>query len=73
MSTDDTNIHRNNVIKTNSFTFILVIHWCLKEHLFSRTNWQYAYVFKKKSKLSCFHLPARPTFYGKIDMNQTIN
>ena len=30
------NIHRNNGIKTNSFTFILMIYWWLKEHLFSR-------------------------------------
>ena len=71
------NIHRNNRIKTNSFTFILLIHWQLKEHLFSRTcqvtSSQYAYVFFEKSKLFCCRPPARPTFHGKTDTNQTID
>ena len=71
------NIHKNNGIKTNSFSFILMIHWWLKEHLFSRTcqvtNQQYAYIFFKKSELFCFHLPTRLICYGKTDTNQTIN
>ena len=71
------NIHKNNGIKTNSFSFILMIHWWLKEHLFSRTyqvtNQQYAYIFFKKSELFCFHLPTRLICHGKTDTNQTIN
>ena len=53
-------------MKTNSFTFILMIHWWLKEHLFSRTcsvtNWQYAYIFFKKSDLFCLPPAHSPHF-----------
>ena len=71
------NIHKNNGIKTNYFSFILMIHWWLKEHLLSRTcqvtNWQYAYIFFKKSELFCFYSPTRLICYGKTDANQTID
>ena len=49
---------------------MLIIYWWLKENLFSRTcqvtNWQYAYIFFKKSELFCSTRPPASFFMAKL-------